>query len=212
MKTETQTSLVAFHGDAKIKAKYLARVRGHRAADEIINGQYWELGKGCAVGCTIHSGYHASYETEIGVPRVLAFWEDGIFERLFPVDRSAAKEWPERFLLAIKVGADLSRVYPKFALWMLTDEKFGFLPMVKSEQVREAIRAAAELFREWSIGEKPAAIFWERARTELSNIWLDARAAIAALAALAARDARAARAALWNAAAGKLIELLTAAE
>ena len=54
----------AFHGDPKVKTKYLKRVRAHRAADQIIHGTYWEDGKGCAVGCTIHSSDHAAYETE----------------------------------------------------------------------------------------------------------------------------------------------------
>jgi hypothetical protein len=43
------TSLRAFHGDPAIKATYLARVHAHAAADEIVQGKYWEGGKGCAV-------------------------------------------------------------------------------------------------------------------------------------------------------------------
>lgn len=49
----------AFHNDKKIKAKYLARVKAHIKAGEVIKGKYWENGKGCAVGCTIH-GYDCS--------------------------------------------------------------------------------------------------------------------------------------------------------
>lgn len=52
----------SFHNDQKIKTKYLARVRAHQKADEIIKGQYWEDGKGCAVGCTLHSSNHNAYE------------------------------------------------------------------------------------------------------------------------------------------------------
>src|SRR5690242_9395929 len=100
---------LAYHGDKEIKAKYLARVRAHIAADELIHGRYWENGKGCAVGCTIHSGNHASYETELGIPRILAKLEDGIFEAL---DNGRSKKWPEEFLSSIKVGADLSLVWP----------------------------------------------------------------------------------------------------
>lgn len=49
-------TLIAFHGKQSIKDEYLARVRAHKAADEIIKGVYWEKGKGCAVGCTVHIG------------------------------------------------------------------------------------------------------------------------------------------------------------
>lgn len=116
--TETEIEnppLLAFHGDPAIKQKYLDRVRMHRAADEIVSGQYWERGKGCAVGCTLHGSRHSDYEVELGMPRVLARLEDGIFERTFHVDTIAAKAWPEEFLTAPKVGADLSMVWPVFA-------------------------------------------------------------------------------------------------
>jgi len=73
------TTLRAFHGDPAIKAEYLARVTAHEQADEIIHGLYWEHGKGCAVGCTIHSDRHDAYETELGLPTWLAFFVDGIF-------------------------------------------------------------------------------------------------------------------------------------
>lgn len=107
----------AFHNDQAIKDKYLARIRAHRAADEIIKGSYWEGGKGCAVGCTIHSSEHSSYESELGIPQIIARLEDRIFENL-PND--LAMTWPERFLDAIPIGKDLSRVWPKFAIFLLT--------------------------------------------------------------------------------------------
>jgi hypothetical protein len=40
--------LIAFHGSQEIKDKYIARVKAHQEADQIIKGQYWENGKGCA--------------------------------------------------------------------------------------------------------------------------------------------------------------------
>ena len=65
-------TLLSFHSDPSVKKKYLSRVEAHAKADEIIHGTYWENGKGCAVGCTIHSGRHQDYETELGIPRRLA--------------------------------------------------------------------------------------------------------------------------------------------
>ena len=81
----------AFHGDPKIKAKYLRRIRKHYKADQIVKGQYWENGKGCAVGCTIHSSNHRAYETELGIPRAIAKLEDGMFEEL-PDELAKARE------------------------------------------------------------------------------------------------------------------------
>ena len=92
--------LLAYHSNPAIRKEYLQRVIDHRAADQISKGRYWEDGKGCAVGCTIHSGNHASYEKELGIPSELAYLEDFIFEDL---PNARAMMWPEQFLAAIPV-------------------------------------------------------------------------------------------------------------
>lgn len=66
------SNLIAFHGKASVKKTYLARVKKHEKADEIIKGIYWQGGKGCAVGCTIQGDDHGRYETELGIPRIIA--------------------------------------------------------------------------------------------------------------------------------------------
>lgn len=138
------TELRAFHGTAETKNDYLARVRAHAAADEIVQGVYWERGRGCAVGCTVHSSDHAAYERELGIPRLIAYLEDTLFERMEFKD---AKGWPERFLNAIPVGADLSMVYPRFAIWMLTDPTDGVIRFAKHDDVKQAITRVAELYQ-----------------------------------------------------------------
>ena len=70
--------MIAYHGNAEIKAAILDQLRAHAAADEIVKGQYWEDGKGCAVGCAIHSDEHAEYESRFGIPQMLARLEDSI--------------------------------------------------------------------------------------------------------------------------------------
>lgn len=115
-------TMLSFHNDPDIKAKYLARVMQHAAADEIIHGKYWEGGKGCAVGCSIHSANHARYETELGIPIMLARLEDRIFEGM---SNGRSKQFPVQFLSAIRVGADLSLVGWKFLHWLLTEELVG---------------------------------------------------------------------------------------
>src|SRR5271166_6347579 len=97
----------AFLNDPKVKEKYILRVKQHQELDEIIKGQYCENGKGCAVGCTIHSKEHSSYETELGIPEWLARVEDTIFEGL---PNEVAETWPLNFLSSINLGANLDNI------------------------------------------------------------------------------------------------------
>ena len=131
--------MTAFHNDHAIKVKYINRLKDHYKADEFIKGMYWQNGKGCAVGCTIHSDNHLSYETELGIPQVIARLEDAIFERL---PNELAKEFPLQFLSAINVGADLAKVWNYFAIWLLTDEKYGILQHVDNKKVIQDIADA----------------------------------------------------------------------
>ena len=129
----------SFHNDPLIKEKYINRLKDHYSADEIIKGQYWENGKGCAVGCTIHSRNHSNYETELGIPKVIARLEDNIFEKL---PNELAKEFPLQFLSAINVGADLSNVWRYFTIWLLTDAEYGMLQFAKNKKVVQDIADA----------------------------------------------------------------------
>jgi hypothetical protein len=183
--------MIAYHGKQEIKDQYLARVKAHRAADELIKGTYWENGKGCAVGCTVHSNQHASYETELGIPRLLARLEDGIFERL-PND--LAMTWPERFLDAIPVGKDLSLVWPKFAHWMLLDSEYGVIRFAKTEKTRTVIQKVGELYKQSSEGIEIEKDIWFAASASASASASADAAAYAASAASAAADADAAAA------------------
>lgn len=184
-------TMLAYHGNPKIKAQYLDRIRAHAAADEIIKGQYWKNGKGCAVGCTIHSGDHAAYEDELGIPIEIAYLEDAIFEGL---PNGVAKAWPGRFLVAIQPGADLSLVWPRFAVRLLSDPEHGMAVLAKaSPDCLAAIKAVSTLHERHISGDPPSGVEWEKARA----------------AARAARDA--ARDAHWTRCAEWLIELLGAA-
>ncbi len=133
----------AFHNDKKIKSNLLRQLLAHYKADEIIKGRYWENGKGCAVGCTIHGSDHQRYETELGIPKVLAGLEDKIFEGL---PNREAKKFPLQFIKAIKVGVDLSNVYKDFLVYILVDENDGVVKYAKSEQSELAINQVAEIF------------------------------------------------------------------
>ena len=106
--------LVAYHGNPALKASVLAEMAEHRAADALVKGVYWENGRGCAVGCLTHDplGGHSQYPRKWGIPEKLAWLEDALFENL---PNGLAQVWPERFLVAIEPGADLSGVYAEWA-------------------------------------------------------------------------------------------------
>lgn len=144
--------MLAYHNDPTIKAKLLADLQAHADHDRLVKGQYWENGKGCAVGCTLQSfgadntSDHAEYERLLGIPQILARLEDVIFEGLPNV---AAMKWPMRFSAAITPGADLSRVGWKFLYWLLTDE----LPKTDDKRVNAAIAQCAAVLLPLTHGE-----------------------------------------------------------
>ncbi len=185
--------MIAFHGQQEIKNLYLSRVRAHAAADEIIKGCYWENGKGCAVGCTIHGDSHHAYEKELGIPVQIAYLEDTLFENLTNGD---AKQFPEKFLSAIPVGANLSHIIPKFFVWLLLDPERGVIRFA-DPRVEPAIRQVADYHQKILDG------FWKDAESAARSAWSAAESA-ARSARSAARSARStawsARSAAWSAA------------
>jgi hypothetical protein len=228
---ENTTMMLAFHGQSELKTQVLALLAEHREADRLVKGHYWECGKGCAVGCTLESirrirgdaeiahGDHSAYEEYLGVPRALARLEDGLFENL---PNGTAQGWPERFTSAIRPGADLSMVVPKFLHWLLSDPEGGVQRAVKDRpKQKAAINAVAALYARWiEQGTKPSVTEWREARraadaaaayAAYAAYAADAYAAYAAAAAADAADAAAARSCERIRQADKLIELLEAA-
>ena len=227
----------AFHGKEEVKEKYLNRVKAHASADEFIQGTYWENGKGCAVGCTVHSDNHNAYEDELGIPAWLAKVEDRIFEGL-PLDK--AKKWPGEFLSSIKVGADLNKIEVPFLIFVVesTLDKFDHdkFPKVKSsidgvlkvlredpenKDALDAAAYAADAAADAAAGAAAAYAAHAAARTAYAAHAYAAAADAAAAAYAAARAAAdadvayaadAAAAAAYEKFAAKLIELFKGME
>jgi len=182
--------MVAYLGDPDLKARVLAGLEAHRAADEIVQGVYWENGRGCAVGCVLHdlnprrpASDHTRFEDELGIPEQLAWLIDGIFEAL-PAEH--AKDWPLRVMAAIPVGADLSGVWDRFASWMLHDlADAGHDP-------DGVVSRMAGLFDRAISGDEPGESEWHRAADAAADARVF-RAAWAAWDAWYGRDARDAR-------------------
>jgi len=217
MNLEEEPKMLAYHNDETIKTNILTQLQAHYDADEIIQGRYWEDGKGCAVGCTIHSDDHASYEPLFGIPRGLARLKDTIFESLPNGD---AQQWPLRFMGAIAPGADLSRVWPKFVRRVLYSIA---LPNAGSDEAAEAaIRGTIDVFDNWIAtgeGAENMASAANRVARRAAYSAAHSAAYSAASAAWSAADStaysaayNAARRAAWSAMADKLIELLETAK
>jgi hypothetical protein len=199
----TTTKLLAFHNNPSVKGLYIQRVKAHALADEIVQGQYWREGKGCAVGCTVHGNEHSRYETELGIPRQLAYLQDRIFEGLSHVE---AKGFPLAFLEAIPVGADLSLVISHFLVWLLIDEQQGVIRFAKRDDTKVAIQQVASLYQRQLAGETISSKEWKKAYATAAATAADAAAyataaaATAATAAATAADAATADAAAYAAA------------
>lgn len=152
--------MLSYHNDQTIKHFYLQRVAEHRAADQLVKGTYWQNGKGCAVGCTVHSGDHGAYEKELGIPWQLARLEDEIFESL---PNGMAMDWPTRFLEAIPVGVDLMPTYYRFIVWLLVDPADGVIRFAKEDRARKAIADVADLYKRLVEGGKVGSDEWRAA-------------------------------------------------
>ena len=114
----------AFRGDPAVKEKYLARLKAHHAADEIIQGTGYDGSHGCAVGCTLNKYDHLAYEHELGLPQWLARLEDRIFEGLPAVE---AQRFAVDFLEAVPVGANVDKVRWHLAIQRHTQARDSLL-------------------------------------------------------------------------------------
>jgi hypothetical protein len=180
--------VIAYNNDAALKERLIATMRAHREAETLVQGVYWEDGRGCAVGCITHKQSYEAWKhyEEWGIPRILARLEDAIFEAL-PTDE--ARAWPERFLGAIQPGADLSQVWDRFAVWLLVDPTWGVLQFARTDAQRVAIQRVADLYARRLEGTTVALSDWEAARRAAYAAYAAAYAAAAADAAYAAADA-----------------------
>lgn len=165
-----------FHGDQKIKDKYLDRVKAHQKADRIQKGIYWQNGKGCAVGCTIEGNDHDRYETELGIPKEVAYLEDVIFEEL---PNKEAMKFPLRFLQAVPVGADLSLVTAQFVVWQFEDKKYGLKNIKEVKDDKEVYGFCEEvvaLYKRVIAGDKPTEKEFEELYLKIDRARARARA------------------------------------
>jgi len=113
------SQLLAFHNDQTLKQKTISQLEEHYKQDQIIQGTYWENGKGCAVGCTIHSDNHKDYETVLGIPQWIAHLEDKLFEGM---QNKYARLFPLKLIKSIPIGfSNWQSIHHKISVFLLED-------------------------------------------------------------------------------------------
>jgi hypothetical protein len=131
-------------------------VAAHIAADAVVQGNYWEDGKGCFIGCLAHSANAEKLGERFGLPLPLVRICENIFESL-PLDEAQA------FFAAIpdavgRDGKDLTRVH-----WAFLAFELRALPKVPDDihAVIDPVIAGMDLLaagKEWP-GAADAAVY-----------------------------------------------------
>ena len=113
MNATLEKPMLSYHNDPKVKAKYTERFAAHRAADEVIQGQGFDEGRGCFVGCTLDAYDHSRFPIELGWPEWLAQLADVIFEG---IPKAEAPQFGTDLLAAVPIGVNLEPVRSRFLL------------------------------------------------------------------------------------------------
>lgn len=146
--------MLSYLNSPAIKAKYIARMQAHIAADELIQGTGWAGSKGCSIGCTFDAYSHLNYPDLLGLPAELAHMNDAIFEGL---SKAAAKKFALDFLKAVPVGVDCSSVLVSTAI--ARHERSLVCLAANNEpyavQCKEAIQGVIDWFKN---GQDPEAV------------------------------------------------------
>ena len=154
----------AFTDTPVTSEQLLASLAAHRKAGNLVQRIYWNQGRGCGIGCSIHDfspgneSSHDTYQELFGIPYVLARLQDAIFEGLPYED---AEKWPERFVRAIVDGTDLTPVTDRWTLWLLTDPDSPMKPWQDNPQ----IAGVAELYDKKVQGRHVSETDWRERET-----------------------------------------------
>lgn len=175
-------TLLAYPEGQPQKDALIAQIHQHRIKDQLVKGIYWEGGKGCAIGCSLHASYHPIGELRYGIPITLWYLDDSIFENL---PNGEAMLWPERFAAAFIPGRDYSIVEWRFLHWLLSTN--DVMPKANYTGAKDILRISIELLDKLANGVKvPAEYIAEQrqlqrmAAAHLAAIKADDQATIAA--------------------------------
>lgn len=98
-----------YHNNPALKTKYVKRMKAHILADELIRGEGWDNGKGCAVGCTFNYYNHVKGAAESGIPEWALRLIDRLHEGVSRDYQYKGEPVALAFLRSIKSGSDLTK-------------------------------------------------------------------------------------------------------
>lgn len=163
----------AFHGNEKLKQKYLSQIRRHGTTEEMWHGIYsYNDGHDCFSGCIIHKCDDATPE-KVGIPQGLFWLHHSLFKELWRDDvAETMMNWPGRFFRSIKTGSELSKVFPFFMCWFLIDKNDGIINYAASSKQKKGIEKVFNLYRKILSGKEITADEWQAANEE-TGLYLD---------------------------------------
>jgi hypothetical protein len=171
------------------KETWIKEMQHHQDVDSLVQGKWFENGKGCFFGCAMQTDEDALEKAAeaMGLPFWIVELAEAIFEGL---EREEALKFPVEFLKAIPVDTDLEIVKHKIAVLRLSN-----LPHQCDE-----ITNVINLHKRVIDGEDVTEDEWFLARSAARSIaeWSARSAAEARSAWSAERSARSARSA-WSA-------------
>ena len=155
-----------------------AEIDAHRAADRLVQGDYYDssTGRGCFVGCLAHDNDTAVIADRFGVPEPLTRLMESIFESL-PFDEAAD------FFAAIpraigRDGKDLTKAH-----WAFLADTLRHLPETDARDVVTDVIAGMDLLaagQDWPGAAKAMEMAWSAVEARAAKARVAARAAEAA--------------------------------
>jgi hypothetical protein len=197
MTAETNQPMLSYHNDPATKALYVSRFAAHRAADEVIQGEGYNKGRGCFVGCTLNDYDHSRFPVELGWPEWLAYLADAIFEG---IPKAEAPQFGTDLLEAVPVGVDIE---PSRFRFLLAVQRRNLARVMGDEPYAVQVRTAIERVCKYSENPDEGSVAALSARSVAA---LSARSA--AVSAWSVRSAEASAASAESAAAAGSAEYL----
>jgi len=172
--------MLSYNDDPGFASRFRAEMREHSEQDHLMRTSYGEecsdgVWRGCAIGCAVRSldrlagdygreiwdyDDHALVAERLGIPHQITHVVDRIFEYLpLPL----AMEWPCRFADSLPVGKDLKLLWPRLAVWLLTDPVHGVTRHAMDAAEAQSIAA---LYERRIAGDEPTRSEWWVAGTE----------------------------------------------
>lgn len=224
---------------AEVKSRMIELADEHQKNDEYLAGRFWNNGKGCSIGCTIHDakklglvdeleyGDHAALAKVLGVPEFVTRIMDTIFEWLPDAERPA---FTPLVLRTIRPDRHYATLQDHFSAWCMLDPKYGVSIVASNPDVRCVSKRIGELYAKRARGEAISDADLEVAQLQADAAQLQADAArqqafaaqlqvfatqlqvgaVSQLADAVLQQSDASRGEFWRACRDKLIDLLAA--